>query len=133
MQGWNYREKSLDLASSLVVNARSVSSKLNEDQMRNFNSLVKVLNLRYQSVERSEMYRAQLKNITKKECEPLSERAQSIKKLIKMAYPSANKNLLYFLDFDHFVDAFPYPETRLRLREYRVRDIGEAEIRNRKG
>ena len=125
---WNYREKSLYLASSLVGNARSVLSELNEDQMRDFNSLVKVLNMRYGSVERSEMYRAQLKNITKKESESLSELAQSIKKLIKRAYPSANQYLLDILALDHFVDALPDPDTRLRLRESRVRDIGEAEI-----
>ena len=52
LHGWNYREKSLYLASSLVRNARSVLSELNEDQMRDFNSLVKVLNVRYGSVER---------------------------------------------------------------------------------
>ena len=96
--------------------------------MRDFNSLVKVLNMRYGSVERSEMYRAQLKNITKKENESLSELAQSIKKLIKRAYPSANQYLLDILALDHFVDALPDPDTRLRLRESRVRDIGEAEI-----
>ena len=34
MHRWNYRENSIYLASSLVGNARSVLSELNEDQMR---------------------------------------------------------------------------------------------------
>lgn len=48
-------------------NTRSVLNEEHEDQTRDVNSLVKVLNMRYGSVERSEMYRAQLKYIIKKE------------------------------------------------------------------
>ena len=104
-------------------NARSVLNEEHEDQMRDVHSLVKVLNMRYGSVERSEMYRAQLKNITKKEVNLCQ-----IKKLIKRAYPSANQSLLNVLALDHFVDALPDPDTRLRLGESRVRDVGEAEM-----
>ena len=80
--------------------------------------------MRYWSVERSNIP----KNIPKKESESLSELAQSIKKLIKRTYPSANQSLPNVLVVDHFVDALPDPDRRLRLRESRVRDIGEAEI-----
>ena len=68
------------------------------------------------------------KNITKKESESLSELAQSIKKLIKRTYPSTNQSLPNVLSLDHFVDALPDPDKRLRLLESRVMVIGEAEI-----
>ena len=84
--------------------------------------------MRYWLVERSEKHRALLKNIPKKESESLSELAQSIKKLIKRAYPSVNQSLPNVLVVDHFVDALPDPDRRLRLRESRIRVIGETEI-----
>ena len=85
-------------------------------------------NMRYWSVERSEKHRVQLKNIyTKRESESLLVLAQSIKKLIKSAHPSANQSLPNVLAVDHFVDALSDPNRRLRLRESRIRDIGEAE------
>lgn len=61
LHGWDYKTKSLYLASSLTGNARALLSELNENQRRDFNSLVKTLNRRYGSVERSEMFRARLK------------------------------------------------------------------------
>ena len=58
----------------------------------------------------------------------MPELAQFIKKLIKKGYPSSNQSLPNVLALDHIVDALPDPDRRLRLLEYRVRDIGEAEI-----
>lgn len=74
------------------------------------------------------MYRARLKNIIKGDNESLSELAQSIKKLIRRAYPSANHDLLNVIALDHVIDALPDPDMRLRLRKSKVMDIGEAEI-----
>lgn len=128
LHGWDYCTKSLYLASSLTGNARAVLGELSEIQIRDFDSLVKVLSMRYGSVERSEMFRAKLKNRVMGTKESLSELSQSIKKLVRQAYPTGDPNLLNILALDHFIDALPDPNMRLRLRESRVRDIGEAEI-----
>lgn len=128
LHGWDYRTKSLYLASSLTGGARALLSELNGDQRRDFNSLVKILNRRYGSVERSEMYRAQLKTKTRGSNETLPELAQSIKKLTRKAYPTADQTSISILALDQFIDALPDPEMRLRLREAKPRDINEAEI-----
>ena len=69
-----------------------------------------------------------IKKHKKKESESLPELAQFIKKLIKKGYPFANQSLPNVLALDHFVDVLPDLDRRLRLLEYRVRDIEEAEI-----
>ena len=51
---WDYHTKSLYLASSLAVNAMGVLGEFTRTQMRNFDSLVNVLNTRFSFVERSE-------------------------------------------------------------------------------
>ena len=102
--------------------------ELTPTQMRDFDSLVKVLNMRFGSVERSEMFRARLKNRVRGRNESLSELAQSIKKLIRQAYPSADSNLTNILALDHFIDALPDQDMRLRIRESQAKDINDAEI-----
>jgi hypothetical protein len=78
------QRKSLYLASSLVSNARSVLTKLNEDQTRDLNSLVKVFNNALRLGREIRNWRISLKE----NGESLSELAQSVKKLIRKAYPS---------------------------------------------
>lgn len=124
---WDYRTKSLYLASSLIGNARALLSELSDIQRRDFDSLVAILNRRFGSVERSEMFRAKLKNRTRSRDESLSELAQSIKKLTRQAYPTADPDLTNILSLDHFIDALPDPDMRLRLRESRPKNINEAE------
>ena len=128
LHGWDYHTKSLYLASSLAGNARGVLGELTPTQMRDFDSLVKFLNMRFGSVERSEMFRARLKNRVRGENESMSELAQSIKKLIRQAYPSADSNLTNILALDHFIDALPDQDMRLRIRESQAKDINDAEI-----
>lgn len=117
LHGWDYRTKSLYLASRLTGGARALLSKLNGDQRRDFNSLVKILNKRYCSIERSEMYRAQLKTKARGSIKTLPELAQSIQKFTRKAYPTADQTCISILALDQFIDALPDLEMRLRLRE----------------
>lgn len=89
LHGWDYRTKSLYLASSLTGGARALLSELNGDQRRDFNSLVEILNRRYCSIERSEMHRAQLKTKTRGSDKTLPELAQSIKKINPQSIPNS--------------------------------------------
>lgn len=63
------------------------------------------------------MYRAQLKTKTRGSNKTLHELAQSIKKLTRKAYPTADQTCISILALDQFIDALPDPEMRLRLRE----------------
>ena len=128
LHNWDYQVKSLCLASCLSGNARAILTELNEAEQQDFDSLVRVLSMRYGSIERAEMYRARLKGRIRGGNESLPELAQSIKKLTRRAYPTADQAVINTLALDHFVDALTDPDMRLRLREARPRDIEEAEV-----
>jgi hypothetical protein len=59
--------------------------------------------------------------------ETLPELAQSIKKLTRLAYPIAHSTLISVLSLEHFIDAIPDGDIRLRLREVNPKNINEAE------
>jgi hypothetical protein len=92
-------------------------NELDRGQRRDYDSLVKVLNNRYGSAERSELYRAKLQTRIRGKDETLPELAQSIKKLTRLAYPIAHSTLISVLSLEHFIDAIPDGDIRLRLRE----------------
>ena len=97
-------------------------------ERRDFQSLVRILNLRFGSLNRAEIYKANLQTRVKRRDESISELAQSIKKLTRQAYPDAPSSVISTLARDHFIDALPESDMRLRIREAQAKDIAEAEI-----
>ena len=73
------------------------------------------------------MFRAKLQTRIRGKEETLPELAQSIKKLTRQAYPSAPSSLTSVLALEHFIDAIPDSDLRLRLRETNPKSINEAE------
>ena len=102
INGWQYREKSLYLASCLTVDARSLSN-------------------------RSEIYRTQLKSKVKNKGESIPELAQAIKKLVRQAYTGVNKDVIETLAIDNFVDALTDSDIRLRVRQLGPKTLADAE------
>lgn len=128
LNSWNYVTKSLYLAGSLKGDARTLLTELSLMERKDYQSLVKVLNLRFGSMNRAEIFKANLQTRVKRREESISELAQSIKKLTRQAYPNAPPSLIFTLASDHFIDALPDSDMRLRIREAQVKDIAEAEI-----
>ncbi|KAL3866929.1 hypothetical protein ACJMK2_044176 [Sinanodonta woodiana] len=128
LNGWDNNLKSLYLASSLTEGARALLNELTSAQRRDYNSLVNVLDLRYGSMNRAEIFKAKLQTRTKRKDMSISELAQSIKKLTRQAYPGDPTAVMSTLARDHFIDALPESDMRLRIRESRARDISDAEI-----
>lgn len=62
LHGWDFKTKSLFLASNLAGSARALLTELNETQRMDYKSLVDKLNRRFGYVERAELFRAQLKS-----------------------------------------------------------------------
>ena len=81
INNWLYREKSLYLANCLTGDARSVLSELDHEGRRDYNTLVEKLANRFGSVNRSEIYRAQLKSRVRNKGESIHELAQAVKSL----------------------------------------------------
>lgn len=102
-------------------------SELDAEHSRNFSDLVVALQSRFGTVNKAEIYRAQLKNRVRQRGETVPELAQNIRKLTRQAYPAANSDLIDTLALDHFIDSLLDSEIRIRLRECSPKNIQEAE------
>ena len=91
-----------------------------------FGTLVASLNQRFGSENQTEMFRAILKIRTWKPSETLPELAQSVKHLVKQAYPSVPYELLESLACDHFMDALIDSDIRWRIQQTRPRSLDQA-------
>ena len=127
INNWQYREKSLYLANCLTGDARSILSELDHEGRRDYNTLVEKLANRFGSVNRSEIYRAQLKSRVRNKGESIPELAQAVKKLVRQAYPGVNKDVIETLSIDIFIDALTDSEIRLRVRELGQKTLADAE------
>ena len=124
---WNEHSKALHLASSLTGSARSLLSELDVGNRHIFSELVNALQSRFGTVNKAEIYRAQLKNRLRQKGETIPELAQNIRKLTRQAYPAANSSLVDTLALDYFIDSLLDSEVRIRLRECSPKNILEAE------
>lgn len=127
INNWQYKEKSLYLANCLSGEARSLLNELDYDGRRDYKILVDTLTNRFGSVNRSEIYRTQLKSRTRNKGETIPELAQAIRKLVRQAYPGVNKDVIETLSLDNFVDALTDSDIRLRVRELGPKSLAEAE------
>lgn len=124
---WDYPTKSLYLAGSLKGGARALLNELDKEAQRDYDQLVSALNKRYGSAERAELFRARLQARVRGRDESLPELAQAIKKLTRQSYPSAPSSLTSVLALEHFIDAIPDGDIRMKLRESSPKSINEAE------
>ena len=127
INGWDYTQKSLYLASSLTGGARSLLSEMNERERRDFCSLEEKLKARYGSENKAEVFRTQLKSRVRGKGETIPEMAHSIRKMTRLAYPTGSQDVIEALSLDNFIDALNDSDIRLRLREIAPKTISEAE------
>ena len=127
INGWDYKSKSLYLANCLAGVARALLNELTAEQRRDYQSLVQKLTERYGSENRAEVFRSQLKSRVKGKGETTAQLAQAIRKLTRQAYPRVSLDVVEALAVDHFVDALPEAQIRLRLREVGPSTLAEAE------
>ena len=127
INAWQYRQKSLYLANCLTGDARSILSELDHDVRRDYNTLVEKLANRFGSVNRSEIFRTQLKSRIRSKAESIPELAHAIKKLVRQAYPGVNKDVIETLAIDNFIDALTDSDIRLRVRELGPKTLTDAE------
>ena len=127
INAWKYKEKSLYLANCLTGEARSLLNELDSDGRRDYDTLIERLKNIFGSVNRSEIYRTQLKSRTRNKGETIQELAQAIKKLVRQAYPGVNKDVIETLSLDNFIDAITDSDIRMRVRELSPKSLEEAE------
>ena len=126
LNGWGYKTKSMQLAVSLRGEARAVLGDLEPAKRHDYISLECALKARFQPENQTELYRVELRNRRRKKDETLPELGQAIRRLTKMAYPSAKAELQEILAKDHFLDAIPEPEIRFGVYNTHPTSLSEA-------
>ena len=89
---WDDTVKAMELATSLRGAAQSILSDLRPEQRRSYDHLVSVLTARFEPINQTELYRAQIKGRLRKKSENVQELAQDIKRLVRRAYPQASSD-----------------------------------------
>lgn len=102
---WDKHTSAVRLACSLRGSARALLSDLNPEVRYDYERLVTTLTERFEPENQCEIYKAQMKQRIRKRDEPLPELAQDIKRLTRMAYPSAVLDLRDNLSTDCFIEA----------------------------
>lgn len=107
---WNDRTKAFELALSLRDDAQVTLSDLKPEERKNFKSIVAALTSRFEPEDQSELYRSELKNRFRKKDEPLTEFAQDIKRLVRLAYPNTDVDVRSTLARNAFEDSLGDPD-----------------------
>ena len=102
---WNNYDKALQLATHLRGTAQGVLSDLSQTQRTDFMSLTAALAARFEPIQQSELYRAKIKSRLRRKNEPIVELAQDVRKLVRLAYPTATADVREQLSKDCFIDA----------------------------
>ena len=102
---WDDVTKAMELATNLRGTAQGVLSDLRPDLRYSFAHLVAALTARFQPENQAELYRAQIKGRNRKKNETISELSQDIKRLVRLAYPTASDDIREQLARDCFVDS----------------------------
>ena len=126
LNGWTQRERQQFLAVSLRGEACKMLPSLPEDARWNFDAFVEALGRRFNPGDKTELYRIQLRNYTRKDKESIPQLAQTVRNLAIKAYPEACGNLLEMLCRDHFIDALNEPDMRFRIFQSKVATLDQA-------
>lgn len=122
---WTTKEEK---ATALVLALRGQASELLQTipDQRDYEALVKALELRYGDEHLQEVYRVQLKTRQQKSGETLQELKADIERLAHLAYPAATPELLEVIATDAFIDALKDLELKKAIRISGKRRSSEA-------
>ena len=126
VNGWSTQEKAAYLAVSLKGAAVNVLNGIPADQLYDYDTLLAALEARFGNSHQAELNRMKLKNRVRKREEGLTELAEDVEKLIRLAYPEADPAMMEVLGIDHFIDALHEEEMRLKVRQSRPKTLREA-------
>ena len=126
MNGWSCETRAFELAACLRGKALSVLGNLDAEQRTSYQSLTQALKSRFEPGTQSEMYRCLVKNRVRSESESLPELVHDIKRLVRLAYPSALKEVKEAIAKDCFVDALGDAGMELYVFQAKSSNIDEA-------
>ena len=114
------------LAVSLRGPAQELLGEMSPDMRQNYFILLDALCARLWSEGQADLFRAQLKSRQRKSNETLPELAQSVRRLMSRAYPTAPRGIRETLSLEAFIEALNDGEIRLRLKQGKPTSLDEA-------
>ena len=126
MNRWSSKQKAMELATSLVGQARGVLSDLSSLERTDFTALVRKLTLRFEPVDLIGMYQSQLRGRRRKRNESIPELVQDISKLTRMAFPSADEETRNYMSVTSFITALSNEQQELFVYQRDPKRIEEA-------
>lgn len=123
---WSEAEQGMYLAVSLRGQAQGVLGNMAETLQMNFSALSKALEERFSPANQTELYRAQLRERRQKASETIPQLGQDVRRLTRLAYPTAPADVCETLAKDYFIDALTGAYMRLRIKQSRPQDLNDA-------
>ncbi|CAG2188437.1 unnamed protein product [Mytilus edulis] len=123
---WSDLEKALELATSLRGTAQSILTDLRPEIRTNFLRLTTALASRFQPENQAEMYRAQMKSRIRGRTEQIPVLGQDIKRLVRLAYPSAPIEVREHLARDCFIDSLNDADMEWAIFQAKAKNIDNA-------
>ena len=103
--GWDEATKAIYLAASLQGSGQAILADLVGYVRTNYRAFTEALSTRCGNEGQTQLFRTQLKHRARGKGETLPELAQTIRKLVRQAYPNASLAIQDVLVKDHFIDA----------------------------
>ncbi|KAK3894241.1 hypothetical protein Pcinc_002003 [Petrolisthes cinctipes] len=124
--GWDDRQKAVQLATSLKGAAMEILGQLSVEERNSYRSLVEVLECRYGTMYQTEIYRARFRSRVRARGEPLEQLAHDLECMAHKAYPGAAPNMLVILLRDQFIDVLDTVELKVQVKQAQPRNMHEA-------
>ena len=123
---WDNATKAYELATSLRGVAQGIVTDIEPEKRLDFNSLVAALTSRFEPVNQANMYKSQLNSMFRKSGQTLPELGQEIRRITRLAYPTAPIEIRDQLAKDCFVRAVNDPKIQLSIFQREPKTIDDC-------
>ncbi|CAC5394867.1 unnamed protein product [Mytilus coruscus] len=126
LNSWSEDIKVLKLITCINGAALSILADIEIDNIPTYSNLVKILTKRFAPENLTDVYMSQIDACIRKPGQPLQELADDIKRLIRMAYPSATLDTRDYLTYMAFRKALNDHDLELAILQSNVETIDGA-------
>lgn len=126
MNNWDNLTKAYELATSLRGVAQGVVTEIEPARRFDFDNLVSALTSRFEPVNQENMYKVQINAFYRKQNQALPEMAQEIRRITRLAYPTAPVDIRSQLAKDCFLRALNDSKIQLSIFQREPKTIDDC-------
>ena len=123
---WDDGQKAYELATSLRGVAQGIVTDIEPEKRLNYDRLVIALTSRFEPANQANMYKSQMNSYYRKPGQTLPEMAQEIRRITRLAYPTAPIEIRDQLAKDCFVRAVNDPKIQLSIFQREPKSIDDC-------